>query len=129
MAQKDLKQFYREVQEGYPEICGIADRMYNEYWNSIVEMEFSEYSWFESLANALNSEMQKQVDAGSYLELFEFIRHSFMVGDDDVKQAVDVAFVENMFWQVPSKKVKPYWGVFPNKLKELYIGFHRRDPL
>jgi hypothetical protein len=129
MAEKEIKQLYSEVQKDYPDICEIADQMYSDYWNSLVEVEFSEYSWFESLANALNSEMQKQVDPSKYLELLELIRHSFMMGDADVKQAIDVAFVENLFWKVPRNKVIPYWEVFPEKLKKLYIGFHGSDPL
>ncbi|MBU2709400.1 hypothetical protein KCM76_25640 [Zooshikella marina] len=123
-----LDEFYISVKDNFPDISEKADKLYDDYWNRYVEMEFSEYSWFEFLANALNSEMQKGVDVSNYIELFEYVRHSYMIGDVDVKNTVDVAFVENLFWQVPKEKAEPYWEKFPEILKKLYINFHRRAP-
>ena len=124
-----LDEFHKRVIEKFPDISKKADILYDDYWNRYIKMEFSAYSWFESLANAINSEMQKQTNADLYIDLFEFVRHSFMIGDEDIKKAVDVAFVENLFWRIPREKTEPYWEVFPEALKQLYINFHGGAPL
>ena len=107
----------------------MADSDYDKRWHSVVETEFSAYMWFESLANALNSEMKQKVPAENYRELLLTISAEFRVGMDDVKTAIDVAFVENLFWQVPESEAAAYWEVLPSNLQALYVGFHGRKPL
>ena len=125
----DLNKFCECVREKYPAISKKADIEYDKYWNSIVKMEFSSYSWFESLANALNLEMKKKASVESHIELLEFISSQFSVGIEEVRNAIDVAFVENLFWQVSATEAKPYWQVLPNNLRNLYVGFHSHTPL
>jgi len=124
-----LDEFHKYIKQRFPEVSERADVLYDDYWNSLVKVEFSAYSWFESLANAINSDMRKQVNSDQYIDLFEHVRHSYMVGDEDTKKTVDVAFVENLFWNVPREESKHYWHMLPELLKELYINFHRKGPL
>lgn len=93
------------------------------------DTEYYSYSWFEALANALNDEMRKDIDPGTHGELFETISNAFSTEGSDIKNAIDVAFVENLFWQVPENKSECYWVVLPKTLKELYVNFHGRTPL
>lgn len=51
------------------------------------------------------------------------------VGSDDVKNAIHIAFTENLFWQIPARKALPYWETLPKNLQALYIGFHGHAPL
>lgn len=125
----DLDTFFRKIKETYPEISAKADKVYDEYWNRLVQMEFSSYAWFESLANALNSEMKKKVVADNYQALLKTISEEYDLGENGVMNAIDVAFVENLFWQVQRDDAQPYWEVMPDNLKELYVGFHRQEPL
>jgi hypothetical protein len=125
----DLDAFCKSVKEKYPDISRKADRAYDEYWNSLVEMEFSSYSWFESLANALNEEMKRKVSAQEYVSQFNEISQEYSKGESEVEKAIDVAFVENLYWQVPADKARPFWEIMPSNLKELYVGFHGRSPL
>lgn len=125
----DLNAFCNSIREHYPDISGKADKLYDRYWNYLVEMEFSSYSWFESLANALNEEMKRGTSAQDYISLFNEISQEYISGQEEVKKAIDVSFVENLYWQVREHEAKPFWEVMPINLKELYIGFHGRTPL
>ena len=124
-----LDDFCNMIRDNYPSISKKADKLYDDNWNRFVEMEFSSYSWFESLANAINSEMIKKVSCKDYESLFDSISSQFVVGDLDIRKAIDVAFVENLFWQVGKTEGKPYWEMMPINLKDLYIGFHGQPPL
>ena len=57
------------------------------------------------------------------------VGEAHMRGEKDLKKAIDVAFVENLFWQVPKDKLKPYWESLPKNLQNLYIGFHGKSAL
>ncbi|WP_428818610.1 DUF7674 family protein [Microbulbifer sp. MCCC 1A16149] len=125
----DLDTFCRKIKETYPEISAKTDKIYDDYWNRLVQMEFSSYAWFESLANTLNSEMKKKVVADNYQTLLKTISKEYDRGESGVMKAIDVAFVENLFWQVQCDDAQPYWDVMPDNLKELYVGFHGQEPL
>ena len=122
-----IADLYRVVRERYPEITVAADRIHGRTWGEPAP-EFA-YSWFESLANALNGEMNKGVDPGKYIKLFSLFSQTLQGCSPEVKECIDVAFVENLFWQVPGDKAEPYWAKLPASLKALYTGFHGRPPL
>ncbi len=124
----DLDEYCSFIKASYPEISARADAEYDKKWNTFVKMDFSPYSWFESLAEALNKEMSMRVSPSAYKNLFEEIGRGFLVGEDEVKKAIDVSFVENLFWQVSERESEIYWAVLPENLKSLYLGFHHRLP-
>lgn len=124
----DLDEYCSFIKASYPEISAKADAEYDKNWNTFVKMEFSSYSWLASLAEVLNKEMNKKVSPSSYKNLFEEISKGFSAGEDEVKNAIDVSFVENLFWQVSEKESEIYWAVLPENLKALYFGFHHRLP-
>jgi len=125
----NLDEFCESIKKQYPEISDKADIEYEKYWNSLVKMEFSSYSWFKSLANALNSEMKRKVAVAKHKALLETVSNECKVGVAEVKNAIDVAFVENLFWQVPASEASMYWDALPKDLQALYVGFHSRTPL
>ncbi|MFT3736460.1 MAG: hypothetical protein QM776_15825 [Rhodocyclaceae bacterium] len=122
-------EFCKSIKDRYPAISAKADAEYQRLWDDFVGEHYS-YSWFEALANALNKEMNRKVPVTTHQELLVVISSSFESGDEAVRQCIDVAFVENLFWQVTHlESVIAYWTVLPENLKELYIAFHGRGPL
>jgi len=117
---------YNEFRAKFPEITEKADAEHVKNWDEI-DPEFA-YSWFESLANAINQDMHKGVDAQVYKEVFDFLKTQYLLGDVKTKDCIDVSFTENMFWRVQPEKAKNYWLLFPDALKELYVNFHHREP-
>lgn len=118
---------YRGVRERFPSIASSADRFHQNRWGDTLDVGV-EYAWFEALADALNDEMRREVPYASHEPLFEFIAGAFSQGSETVQKCIDVSFVENLFWQIPSLKCEPYWKRLPPKLRSLYTEFHRRDP-
>jgi len=122
-------EFCKSIKARYPVISAKADAEYQRLWDDF-EGEHYSYSWFEALANALNKEMNKKVSVTEHQELLAVIGSSFESGDEAIRQCIDVAFVENLFWQVtPLEFMTAYWSALPENLKELYIAFHGRGPL
>ena len=117
------------IKAEYPVISEKADKEYTRQWGDFTDLEHYSYAWFEALANALNKEMSNEVEQTKYERLFALISKSLLEADEHLKKAIDVAFVENLFWQVPAKKAKNYWVSLPNNLKELYVNFHNKPPL
>ncbi len=56
--------FYNETRERFPELTAKADWEHIKYWGEL-DQEFA-YSWFESLAKALNEEMSRNIPAKKY---------------------------------------------------------------
>jgi len=122
-------EFCQLIKKKYPAIAGRADVEYERLWGDFTDSEYYSYSWFEALANALNEEMKQGIPASEYSNLFSTISANFEKGDENIRQCIDVAFVENLFWQVPGGKASSYWATLPEILKELYVDFHHRTPL
>ncbi|WP_425551824.1 DUF7674 family protein [Ideonella azotifigens] len=57
-----------------------------------------------------------------------FISRALARASDGIPRCIDVAFVENPFWQVPSARCSPYWQQMPQPLRDLYLELHRREP-
>jgi hypothetical protein len=126
MSMEAVLDLYGTVREKFPAICEKADKIHVRQWGEL-DPEFA-YSWFESLANALNGEMSNQVDYSVHEPLFRYISSVFPGAGESVRKCIDVAFVENLFWQVPSAKCALYWELLPATLRGLYLDFHRREP-
>ena len=120
---EDLK---AQVHEKFPQIASAADRRHARYWGDYPPE--GAYSWFESLANALNDEMRDRVPAAVHLPLMRHLEGT-LDGSKEIHRCMDVAFVENLFWQVGGERAAPYWEVMPKRLRELYLGFHSRPPV
>lgn len=120
-------QFCAEIKTKFPVISGKAEKLYRHFWGDI-DSELYSYTWFESLANAINSEMNKGTSPKEYRELFLVIGNAFIHGNYDVKKAIDVAFVENLFFGVSSSASELYWNSLPEVIKRLYFDFHKRKP-
>ncbi len=122
-----VAELYRQVRERFPQISSSADRFHEVRWDDSLEVGV-EYAWFEALADALNAEMCSEVSYTVHETLFQFLEDAFSNGLEPVQKCIDVAFVENLFWQVPSPKCKAYWQKLPPTLRQLHAEFHHRDP-
>lgn len=120
--------FYLAVRERFPILAQKADRKYIKDWD-MQPSEGDAYIWFRFVANALNDEMRRGAFFPEGAEAFIFIADAFASAGEEVKQCIDVSFVENLFWQVPPAKAAAYWKNLPPQLQELYLGFHSTPPI
>ena len=119
-----LDQLATEVRSRFPSIAGSSDRHYERKLGPPV----TTYSWFEGLADAMNAEMTRSVDPKTHDALLSYLERA-LNSSEEVFKCLDVAFVENLFWQVPANKATPYWRRLPARFRALYEGFHHRTPL
>ena len=125
----DILALYLRVRKAFPQISVSADRFHEKRFGGSLEGEPGvEYAWFEALADSFNEEMRRDVPYEIHRAAFQLLACAFDKGAETVKQCIDVAFVENLFWQVPSAKCAQYWEQLPPKLKQLYTEFHHREP-
>lgn len=118
---------YREFRSEFPEVTQKADMEHIQLWNEI--NPDSAHAWFESLAGAINAEMERDVPAARYQPIFEFLCKKYHAGNDVMSSCIDISFVENLFWRVPKWKARPYWVALPNAFKDLYVDFHQSSPV
>jgi hypothetical protein len=120
-----IVQFYHATRDRFPTILAETDKVHLQTWD--MDDEWA-YMWFHSLADMLNANMRKNArleDAGA---VFDYMRDQFMNGCGDVRHCIDVAFVENLYWEVSPDRARPYWARMPDLLKKLYLGFHSKPP-
>ena len=122
-----LLELYDSVRERFPVISQKADGLHIRLWGP-PEAD-SAYVWFESLANAINLEMTAEVDPVAYKSLLNFLDGALANGSAELRNCLDVGFMENLFWQVASVKARPYWEITPKRLREFHVAFHGRSPL
>lgn len=120
-----ILQFYRTTRERFPTIVARTDKEHLKNWE--LDDEYA-YTWFQSLAHTLNAEMRKQAGLDIAGMIFDYMREQFAIGSAEVRDCIDVSFVENLFWQVSPEKARLYWLRMPDLLKDLYVGFHGSPP-
>jgi hypothetical protein len=72
--------------------------------------------------------MSRGIDAKAHDALLAFLVRE-LDSSAEVFKCLDVAFVENLFWQVPARKCEPYWERLPARFKALHLAFHGRSPV
>ena len=119
--------FYIQTRERIP---SIVEKTNKEHLRAGWDLEDDEhaYMWFHSLADMLNEEMRKQMSVEVAGIVFDFMSDQFLIGTADVRNCIDVSFVENLFWEVPPQKARIYWLRMPDLLRKLYLGFHSKPP-
>jgi hypothetical protein len=124
---RDLTRLYLDVHARFAGLASRADQLHAEDdgWEPDPE---DPYLWFERLSNAINQVMVRGEVRTDIQQLFAFISNAFLSGDEELYKCIDVAFVENLFWQVPVAQCDKYWSVLPDPLQKLYIGFFGRLP-
>jgi hypothetical protein len=116
-----LVELYLEIRSRFPELASKADEQHKRLWGPPKEED--PYMWFESLAKAINTEMETDVEVAKFTALLRLLDSSLEAGTEELRSCIDVGFMENLFWQVASKKAEPYWAATPDRLKKFYIAF------
>jgi len=124
---ESIYDLYDELRIAFPESFEDVDRRHIEEWGSL-SAEYT-YSWFKNLADALNADMNRRAQGERYSKVVAFMATAYLRASPEVRECIDVSFVENLFWQVSSSKAESYWNELPTSLKDLYVSFHRCTPL
>jgi hypothetical protein len=119
-------EMYHDFRRRFPEMTQAADTRHVKIWGSVDDE--TAYSWFESLAGAINNQIggaQKDTDL---ISVFSFFDRRLQGSDTEVKNCIDVSFVENLFWEVRPSSAISAWDAMPKSMQQLYLNFHGRPP-
>jgi hypothetical protein len=118
--------FIKDVQTKFPELAVLANQ---EHIYKFGDEDFELDSlWFESFANTVNREMSYGKGLETCQLVFNYFSEVFEKGVPEIRNCIDVSFVENLFWKVSSENSEIYWQLLPENLKHLYLGFHGKVP-
>ncbi len=116
----------KDVQTKFPELAASANQEHIYKFN---DEDFDLDSlWFESFANSVNRAMSSANGLETCKLVFNYFSEVYEKEDPEIRNCIDVSFVENLFWNVSSENSEIYWQYLPENLKHLYLGFHGRVP-
>ena len=121
--------FYNRIRTLFPELVDRANREHLNYWGEDPNEIEDSYTWFASVANALNKEMCRGYFLAESEAFFDYVASVLPQCSDEVANCIDVSLVENLFWQVSRNKAVAYWTVLPSSLQKLYLEFHNQPPI
>ena len=119
-------QLYRDFRKRYPELTHAADARHIKVWDRVDDE--TAFSWFESLAGVVNDQMGTLEQSADLESVFSYFERELEGSDNEVKNCIDVSFVENLFWRVQSNSAAGVWDALPKLMQQLYLGFHGRPP-
>lgn len=94
-------ELYTQIFNQFPAVIEPTNQECQKIYGENLSITDHPYRWFEILANIINDELQR---------------------------FIDVAFIENLFWNVKKEQAKIYWKKFPPVLQDLYEDFHWKKP-
>lgn len=102
----------------------IAARFPQEAEASDARMEFFDEdayeTWLERFCDTTNAAMARR-DEVRVDEHLSFVSQQLAKGDEEMRQALDVAYVENLMWNLDTDAKRWAWPRIPSNLKKLYI--------
>lgn len=119
-------EMYRDFRKCFPEMTKAADARHIKVWDSVDDE--TAFSWFESLAGAVNDQMGTAKEGINLSSVFSYFERQLRGSDMEVKNCIDVSFVENLFWEVKPNAAANAWGVMPESMQQLYLSFHGQPP-
>ncbi len=117
---------YHDFRKRFPEVTQAADARHIKVWDSVDDE--TAFSWFESLAGAINDQMGAPDEGVNVSSVFSYFGEQLQGSDNEVKNCIDVSFVENLFWEVQPNSAASAWDVMPKSMQQLYLSFHGRPP-
>ena len=120
------KVFIDEIREMFPEASKLADRNHRDLGFEPEDEAFS--IWLENFSKATDEYMNKD-QSDEVAQHFSFFSLKVRTGTPEIRQLIDVSYVENLFWSATNSSIEKYWPKLPQSLKDLYVQFHGRELL
>ncbi|MFL4470341.1 hypothetical protein ACERZ8_10815 [Tateyamaria armeniaca] len=119
-------EMYHDFRKRFPEMTQVTDARHIKVWDSVDDE--TAFSWFESLAGAINDQMGAAKKGTDLTSVFSFFERELQGSDMEVKNCIDVSFVENLFWEVQPISAAKAWDAMPNSMRQMYLSFHGQPP-
>jgi uncharacterized protein YPO0396 len=104
----------RAIAARFPEEAEAVDAQMLDYDDDAYEV------WLERFCDTTNAAMARRDEALVKAHL-SFISEQLASSDDDMRQAVDVAYAANLMWNLDIDAKRWAWARVPVNLKQLYV--------
>src|ERR1700744_5225545 len=105
----------REIAARFPEDAETTDAQMEFYDEDAYE------TWLERFCDTTNAAMALRNEQRVH-EHFSFISQQLQQADDDMRRALDVAYTENLMWNLDVDAKRWAWPRIPANLKALYVA-------
>ena len=114
----DIELFIETVRKTLPRSSEHADGlMHQRGFNK----DDSCHLWIETFADVTNiliaARNRKEVT-----KHFSFFSRQYLEGSEEIKNCIDVSYVENLFFDLPDEDKKWAWKLLSEDLKKVYVG-------
>lgn len=116
---KETGAFVQGIRSGLPGAADRVDALMRERGWELEDVV--DYLWVEALADVTNESIHQR-DERSFLEQVELVARQYDRGSEPVRNCIDVAYAENLMWNLPDHDKKWAWSRLPENLKELYVA-------
>ena len=104
----------REIAAQFPEEAKVVDAQM-EYFD-----EDAYDTWLERFVDTTNEAMAKRDEPVVQAHL-SFVSQQLAATDEEGRRAIDVAYIENLMWNLDPEAKRWAWPRIPANLKQLYI--------
>lgn len=113
----DRSQFLAKVKAAFPE---VADDLNAQ--GGLLHFEMDAFRYF---TDRMISAGEKTIVA----QIYSLVDEAYSNGDNKLKNAIDVSFVEPLDFSDTKKKSRGWaWEALPPRLQQLYVAFHGEKP-
>ncbi len=104
----------REIAARFPEDAGVVDAQMEYFDDDAYE------TWIERFCDTTNAAMAKRDEPLVQAHL-SFLSQQLAETDEEGRQAIDVAYTENLMWNLDAEAKRWAWPRIPANLQQLYV--------
>lgn len=113
---QDIKLFIEDLRRELPRSSEQADKLMHQRG---FDKNDSCHLWIEAFADVTNILIAAR-NSEEATKHFSFFSQQYQKGSDEVKNCIDVGYVENLFFDLPDDDRKWAWKLLPDDLKSIY---------
>jgi hypothetical protein len=121
---KSVLDFREKLKARFPEDAARATANTEQYWGCPWE-EITDHGcgvWFEKFGAQTAAAMRRR-DEETVLAHLQCISERLQTADKQLADAIDVSYMENLFYKLDKRSQRWGWLRIPQNLKDLYIQF------
>ena len=113
------KDVVRRIRQRFPDAAMRTDEWHMERGWERTELDEAPHLWVETFADR-TTEAAREANWGAVVDHTEFMAAEYRSGPDEVKKLVDVAYAENLMWDLEDSVKVVAWPRVDAVVRDLY---------
>lgn len=113
------QQVVRRIRRRFPEEARRTDEWHMERGWEEVELDDAPHLWIEAFADR-TTEAARATNWSTVRDHTEFMAEEYRRGSDPVKKLIDVAYAENLMWDLEDSAKLVAWPYLSQVVRDLY---------